>query len=106
MLYKAVNLKDIPVKGRRSGKFGERDEMILSVIDKFMSAIQQTPDFIIEIVDDDHVFNNNNDLRRTYQIRIKEYGLQNQITIIMRKGRVFLISNDMLKELMLRDGEK
>lgn len=103
MYCKSIDVKDIPTKGRRSGKFGEREEMILSMIYGFADMLNKDPTKNIEIIDSEHVFNNNNDLRRTYQTRINECGYKDKMTITMRRGRVFLMNNDSYKELLLKE---
>ncbi len=100
MIVKDIDFSDIPSKGRSSGKFGERKELIKTIIDQFMNKLNASSGRkVIEIIDDEGVFNNNNDLRRMYQSYIEANHLDNKISITMRRGRVFLMDAKTYKDL-------
>lgn len=103
MITQNISLDKIPCKGRISGRFGERQERVKTIIEDFVGGLSITPNNIIEIVDDECIFNNNNDLRREYQTQIIKKGYESQVNIVMRKGRVFLMDIDSFNMLSKRD---
>ena len=103
MITQSINLEKVPCKGRMSGLFGERLERVTTIIENFIGTIRPDTENIIEIIDDECIFNNNNDMRRMYQNQIKKKGYESKINITMRKGRVFLMDMDSFNALSERD---